>query len=153
MIALIQRVSQARVRVAGESIGAIGHGSLVLLCAERGDTAREAEALLAKTLALRIFADDAGKMNRNLRDVAGGLLVVPQFTLAADTTSGTRPGFSRAAPPEIGRVLFEQFVALAQTRHAPVAAGQFGADMQVELVNDGPVTLWLQLAPSASAST
>lgn len=146
MIALIQRVSQARVRVAGEVVGAIDGGLLVLLCAERGDTEREAETLLAKTLALRVFADDAGKMNRNVGDTSGGLLIVPQFTLAADTSGGTRPSFSRAAPPDIGRVLFDRFVALAQVQHALVAAGVFGAHMQVELVNDGPVTLWLQVA-------
>jgi D-tyrosyl-tRNA(Tyr) deacylase len=147
MIALIQRVSQARVRVDGETIGAIGRGLLVLLCAEPGDTADESAALLAKTLALRIFSDDAGKMNRNVGDVGGGLLIVPQFTLAADTSGGNRPSFSRAAPPELGRALFDRFVAAARASHPTVASGAFGAGMQVELVNDGPVTLWLEVSP------
>ena len=147
MIALIQRVSQARVRVDDVVVGAIGHGLLVLLCAVRGDGERESGMLLAKLLALRIFADDAGKMNREVKQVGGGLLIVPQFTLAADTSSGNRPSFSRAAPPEVGRALFERFVAAAVARHAPVAAGRFGAAMQVELVNDGPVTLALDVPP------
>lgn len=147
MIALIQRVSQARVRVDDQVIGAIDHGVLVLLCAVRGDSERESETLLAKLLSLRIFADDAGRMNRSVGDVAGGVLIVPQFTLAADTSGGTRPSFSRAASPEIGRALFDRFVAMAKARHAPVATGAFGAGMKVELVNDGPVTLWLDIPP------
>lgn len=151
MIALIQRVSQARVQVDGETIGAIGHGLLVLLCAERGDTDGESAALLAKILALRVFSDDAGKMNRDVRDVGGGLLIVPQFTLAADTSGGNRPSFSRAAPPDIGRERFDRFVAAARSQHEPVAGGAFGAHMHVELVNDGPVTLWLEVSPKEGA--
>lgn len=147
MIALIQRVSQARVRVAGEVVGEIGAGLLALVCAERGDGEREAEALLSKLLGYRVFADDAGKMNRSLRDVAGGLLVVSQFTLAADTNTGTRPSFTPAAAPDLGRRLYEHFVVAARRAHAPVATGTFGAMMQVELINDGPVTFWLRVAP------
>ena len=147
MMALLQRVSHARVRVAGELVGAIDHGLLALVCAVHGDTAREADALLARMLALRIFADAAGKMNRSLRDVLGGLLLVPQFTLAADTRGGTRPSFSAAAGAEAARALFDHLLAQARVQHAPVAAGRFGADMQVELVNDGPVTLMLDIAP------
>lgn len=144
MIALLQRVSQARVEVAGDIIGQIGPGLLVLLCAERADSERQADALLAKLLSYRVFSDDAGKMNRSLRDVAGGLLLVPQFTLAADTRSGTRPSFSPAAPPELGRSLFDYFLAHARQQHALVESGAFGADMQVSLTNDGPVTIWLE---------
>lgn len=153
MIALIQRVSQARVRVATEVVGAIDSGLLVLLCVERGDSEREAAELLTKTLALRIFPNEAGKMDHNVREVGGGVLIVPQFTLAADTSGGTRPSFSRAAPPDTGRALFERFVALAREQHAPVSAGTFGVHMDVELVNDGPVTLWLQISPQRSTST
>lgn len=149
MIALLQRVTQASVTVEGEIVGAIGPGLLVLLCAERGDSEREADALLGKLLAYRVFADEAGKMNRSLIDVAGGLLLVPQFTLAADTRSGTRPSFTPAAPPEEGRRLYEHAVRQAKARHATVETGRFGADMQVALVNDGPVTFWLQVAPPA----
>jgi D-tyrosyl-tRNA(Tyr) deacylase len=145
MIALMQRVSQARVRVGGAVAGEIGGGALAFVCAERGDTPREADALLDKVLALRMFADDAGRMNRSVRDVGGGLLLVSQFTLAADTASGTRPSFSPAAPPEVGRALFEHVVTRARRLHPHVAAGQFGAMMQVELTNDGPVTFWLQV--------
>jgi D-tyrosyl-tRNA(Tyr) deacylase len=134
--------------VDGATVGAIGPGLLVLLCAERGDSEREADALLAKLLAYRVFADDAGKMNRSLADTAGGLLLVPQFTLAADTNSGTRPSFSPAAPPAEGRRLFDYAVAQARARHAQVETGQFGADMQVSLTNDGPVTFWLQIKPA-----
>jgi D-tyrosyl-tRNA(Tyr) deacylase len=147
MIALIQRVSQARVRVAGDVVGEIGPGLLALVCAERDDGEREAEALLAKLLGYRVFADDAGKMNRSLRDVGGGLLIVSQFTLAADTNSGTRPSFTPAAAPELGRRLYDHFVAAARREHAPVATGTFGAMMQVELINDGPVTFWLRVGP------
>ncbi|MGE5713437.1 MAG: D-aminoacyl-tRNA deacylase, partial [Betaproteobacteria bacterium] len=132
MIALIQRVTQGRVVVAGATVGAIGSGLLALVCAERHDAEPQADALLDKLLAYRVFADDDGKMNRSLRDVAGGLLLVPQFTLAADTMSGTRPSFSPAATPEVGRRLFEYFVVQARERHATVASGQFGAHMQVE---------------------
>ncbi len=151
MIALIQRVSQARVRVDGDIVGEIGNGLLALVCAERDDGEREADALLAKLLAFRVFADDAGRMNRSLRDVNAGLLVVSQFTLAADTNSGTRPSFTPAAPPELGRALYERFVAAARREHAQVAEGCFGAMMQVELINDGPVTFWLQVKPKRSA--
>jgi D-tyrosyl-tRNA(Tyr) deacylase len=147
MIALIQRVSQARVRVAGEVVGEIGMGLVALVCAEREDSEREADALLSKLLACRVFPDEAGKMNRSLRDVGGGLLVVSQFTLAADTNSGTRPSFSPAAAPELGRRLYEHFVAAARRVHPHVATGRFGAMMQVELINDGPVTFWLRLGP------
>ena len=147
MIALLQRVSQASVVVDGARIGAIDAGLMVLLCAERGDTEKQANALLKKLLAYRVFSDQAGKMNLSLTDVAGGLLLVPQFTLAADTNSGTRPSFTPAATPEIGRELFNYFVRRAQTQHALVATGQFGADMKVSLTNDGPVTFWLQIKP------
>jgi len=149
MIALLQRVLQAKVEVDGATVGAIGAGLTVLLCAERHDTEREADALLGKVLAYRVFADDAGKMNRSLVDVNGGLLLVPQFTLAADTQSGTRPSFTPAAAPEEGRRLFDYFVAKARERHATVETGQFGAYMQVSLTNDGPVTFWLQVRPQA----
>ena len=147
MIGLLQRVTRADVVVEGKQVGAIGPGLMVLLCAEKGDTEKEAEALLAKLLAYRVFSDEAGKMNRSITDVAGGLLLVPQFTLAADTNSGTRPSFTPAAAPADGRRLFDHFVAQARTRHGQVETGQFGADMQVSLTNDGPVTFWLQVAP------
>lgn len=149
MIGLLQRVSEASVTVDGERIGQIGPGLLVLLCAERGDTRREADALLAKLLAYRVFSDADGKMNLNLAQVGGGLLLVPQFTLAADTRSGTRPSFTRAAPPQQARELFDHTVDLARASHPQVATGRFGADMKVALVNDGPVTFWLQVAPTA----
>jgi D-tyrosyl-tRNA(Tyr) deacylase len=147
MIALIQRVSQASVRVRGATIGAIGTGVLALVCAERGDSEREADALLAKLLAFRLFADDAGRMNLSLGDVGGALLLVPQFTLAADTASGTRPSFSPAAPPADGERLFNFLLDRARGLCPQVAAGSFGAAMQVELINDGPVTFWLQVRP------
>ncbi len=147
MIALLQRVSQASVKVDGVLVGAIDAGLLVLLCAEKGDSEREADALLAKLLAYRVFSDEAGKMNRSLTDIAGGLLLVPQFTLAADTNSGTRPSFTPAAAPQDGLRLFEHVVRQARARHATVETGQFGADMKVSLTNDGPVTFWLQIAP------
>lgn len=148
MIALIQRVTQACVRVDGEVVGRIGRGLLALVCAERGDTEREAAALAVKVLGYRVFADDAGRMNRNLGDVSGGLLAVSQFTLAADTNSGTRPSFSPAAAPEDGRRMFDHFVAKAREGHPDVACGNYGAMMQVELTNDGPVTFWLQVRPA-----
>lgn len=148
MIALIQRVTQACVRVEGQVVGRIGPGLLALVCAERGDGEREAEALAAKVLGYRVFADDAGRMNRSLSDVGGGLLAVSQFTLAADTNSGTRPSFSPAAPPQDGRRLFDCFVAEARKRLPDVACGSYGAMMQVELTNDGPVTFWLQVRPA-----
>lgn len=144
MIALLQRVSQASVVVEGQQIGAIGPGLMVLVCAEKGDSEKEADALLAKLLGYRVFADEAGKMNRSVTDVAGGLLLVPQFTLAADTNSGTRPSFTPAAAPADGQRLFDHFVRQAKIRHATVETGQFGADMKVSLTNDGPVTFWLQ---------
>jgi D-tyrosyl-tRNA(Tyr) deacylase len=147
MIGLLQRVSQASVAVDGEIIGGIKRGLMVLVCAERGDTAREADALLGKLLGYRVFPDEAGKMNLSVTDVAGGLLLVPQFTLAADTRSGTRPSFSPAAAPEDGRRLFEHVVRQARERHGNVETGQFGADMQVTLTNDGPVTFWLRIDP------
>lgn len=149
MIALLQRVAQASVTVDGESVGAIKHGLLVLLCAERGDSEREADAVLTKLLAYRVFPDEAGKMNRSVTDVAGGLLLVPQFTLAADTRSGTRPSLTPAAPPAEGQRLFDHVVRQARTKHAVVETGRFGAHMQVALINDGPVTFWLQVAPLA----
>ncbi|MBJ7314163.1 D-aminoacyl-tRNA deacylase [Rugamonas sp. CCM 8940] len=146
MIALLQRVSGASVVVDGACIGAIDAGLMVLLCAERADTEKEADALLNKLLGYRVFADAAGKMNLSLTDVAGGLLLVPQFTLAADTKSGTRPSFTPAASPQDGLRLFEHFVGRARARHAEVATGRFGADMKVSLTNDGPVTFWLQVS-------
>ncbi|RFB67198.1 MULTISPECIES: D-aminoacyl-tRNA deacylase [unclassified Herbaspirillum] len=145
MIGLLQRVRKADVVVEGEQVGAIGSGLMVLVCAERGDTVKEADALLTKLLAYRVFADDAGKMNRSVIDVQGGLLLVPQFTLAADTRSGTRPSFTPAAPPAEGKQLFDHFVTQAKARHGVVETGRFGADMQVSLTNDGPVTFWLQV--------
>lgn len=144
MIALLQRVARAQVDVAGERIAAIGRGLLVFYCAERGDGADDCERLLGRVLRMRCFADEAGRMNRSVVEVDGELLVVPQFTLAADTSSGNRPGFSAAAPPAEGERLFERFVECARAAHGRVQAGRFGADMQVSLVNDGPVTLWLR---------
>lgn len=141
MIALIQRVSEARVDVGGRTVGAIGSGLLVLVCAEPDDTDAVADRLLDKLLKLRVFADDAGKMNRSLQDVQGGLLLVSQFTLAADTRQGNRPGFSRSAPAALAERLYDRLLAQARIRHAEVAAGVFGADMQLHLVNDGPVTI------------
>ena len=141
MLAIIQRVREAKVVVAGQTIGEIGAGLLVLLCAERGDTGGQGDRLLAKLLKLRIFSDDAGKMNRSVQDVGGGLLLVSQFTLAADTSGGNRPSFTNAAPPDEGRRLYELFVAKARAAHPVVQTGEFGADMQVHLVNDGPVTI------------
>ena len=145
MIGLLQRVSSAKVVVDGATIGAIDSGLMVLVCAEKGDTEREADQLLAKLLSYRVFSDEAGKMNRSVTDVAGGLLLVPQFTLAADTNSGTRPSFSPAAAPADGQRLFEYFVRQARAKHAVVETGQFGADMKVSLTNDGPVTFWLRV--------
>lgn len=147
MIGLLQRVSQASVTVDGATIGAIDAGLMVLVCAEKGDTEREADALLTKLLGYRVFSDEAGKMNRSVTDTGGALLLVPQFTLAADTRSGTRPSFSPAASPEDGRRLFEYVVRQACERHGKVETGQFGADMKVALINDGPVTMWLRVDP------
>lgn len=151
MIGLLQRVTEASVRVDGEVVGAIQAGLMVLVCAEKGDTEREADALLNKLLGYRVFSDEAGKMNRSLTDTGGGLLLVPQFTLAADTRSGTRPSFSPAAAPEDGRRLFDHVVCQARERHGIVETGKFGADMKVGLVNDGPVTFWLQVDPVGAA--
>jgi len=153
MIALIQRVAQARVTVEGRTTGEIGAGLLALVCAERGDTEAQAERLLAKMLSYRVFSDAAGKMNLSVQNMdgngnAGGLLVVSQFTLAADTNSGTRPSFTPAASPEDGRRLYEHFVAQARAAHPQVQTGEFGAMMQVSLVNDGPVTFWLRVPPA-----
>ena len=149
MIALLQRVSQASVVVDGACIGAIAAGLLVLLCAERGDGEKQADALLTKLLGYRVFGDADGKMNLSVTDVAGGLLLVPQFTLAADTKSGTRPSFTPAASPQDGLRLFDYFVGQARARHRQVETGRFGADMKVSLTNDGPVTFWLQVKPEA----
>lgn len=145
MISLLQRVAQARVEVAGRVTGEIGCGLLVLVCAEPTDTEATAEKLVAKWLKLRIFSDDAGKMNRSLQDVGGGLLIVSQFTLAADTSGGNRPSFTGAAPAELGRRLYEHTLAAARRAHPVVATGEFGADMQVHLVNDGPVTIPMRM--------
>lgn len=154
MIALIQRVSQARVTVEGRTTGEIGAGLLALVCAERGDTEAQAERLLAKLLGYRVFSDADGKMNRSVQNIdgnggAGGLLVVSQFTLAADTNSGTRPSFTPAASPDEGRRLYDHFVARALAAHPTVETGEFGAMMQVSLTNDGPVTFWLRVPPPA----
>jgi D-tyrosyl-tRNA(Tyr) deacylase len=145
VIALIQRVARAEVRVAGVSIGAIDHGLLVFVCAEPQDREVQADQLVAKLLKLRIFGDAQGKMNRSVVDVQGGVLIVSQFTLAADVSGGNRPSFTGAAGPELGRRLYERVLATARSSHAPVAAGEFGAEMQVSLVNDGPVTIPITL--------
>ena len=145
MMAVLQRVSEASVRVEGEVIGQIGTGLLVLLCAEKGDTEAVADKMLAKMLKLRIFNDAAGKMNLSVQDVAGGLLLVSQFTLAADVSSGTRPGFSGAAAPDDARRLYGYFVAQAQKAHPVVQTGRFAADMKVALINDGPITIPMRM--------
>jgi D-tyrosyl-tRNA(Tyr) deacylase len=149
VIALIQRVSRAAVTVASRTTGEIDRGILALIGIERGDGAAQSARLLERVLTYRIFEDDAGRMNLSLSDIGGGLLLVPQFTLAADTRKGTRPGFSTAESPETARAMFEQFVAAARARHPRVACGEFGAHMHVALVNDGPVTFWLRTAPDA----
>ena len=145
MIALLQRVREARVEVAGRTVGAIGPGLLALVCAEPADTAETASKLVDKLLKLRIFADDAGKMNRSVQDIGGGLLIVSQFTLAADCTSGSRPSFTGAAPAEHGRHLYDTVLRIASERHPVVASGRFGADMKLHLVNDGPVTIPIRI--------
>ena len=145
MIAVLQRVSEASVRVDGEVIGQIGAGLLVLLCAEKGDTDAVADKMLAKILKLRIFSDEAGKMNLSVQDVGGGLLVVSQFTLAADVAGGNRPSFTQAAVPDEGRRLYEHFVAQAQKAHPVVQTGRFAADMKVALINDGPITIPMRM--------
>jgi D-aminoacyl-tRNA deacylase len=146
MQAVVQRVSQASVTVDGQVIGLINHGLLILLCAERGDTDDLVDKMLAKILKLRIFGDEAGKMNRSVQDVGGGLLIVSQFTLAADVSGGNRPSFTNAAPPDEGRRLYELFVEKARAAHPLVQTGQFAADMKVSLVNDGPVTIPIRMA-------
>ena len=145
MKALLQRVAEARVDIAERTVGAIGPGLLVLLCAERGDAEAQVDRMLAKILKLRIFSDEAGKMNRSVQDTGGGLLVVSQFTLAADTSGGNRPSFTNAAPPDEGQRLYDYFVQQARAAHPVVATGEFGADMKVQLVNDGPVTIPLRI--------
>ena len=145
MIAVLQRVSEASVRVDGEVIGQIDAGLLVLLCAEKGDTDALADKMLAKILKLRIFSDDAGKMNLSVQDVGGGLLLVSQFTLAADLAGGNRPSFTQAAAPDEGRRLYEHFVVQAQKAHPVVQTGRFAADMKVALINDGPITIPMRM--------
>jgi D-tyrosyl-tRNA(Tyr) deacylase len=152
MMAVLQRVSEARVVINGHVAGEIGAGLLVLLCTERGDTEVQSDKLLARILKLRIFSDQAGKMNHSVQamdsqSTVGGMLVVSQFTLAADTTGGNRPSFTQAAPPAEGRRLYDYFVTQARQAHPIVQTGQFGADMKVQLVNDGPVTIPLRIAP------
>ncbi|MBA1276381.1 MULTISPECIES: D-aminoacyl-tRNA deacylase [Pseudomonadaceae] len=144
MKALIQRVRQARVEVAGEVVGAIDQGLLVLVGVEREDDHARADKLLHKLLRYRVFSDEQGRMNRSLTDIGGGLLMVSQFTLAADTGSGLRPSFSSAASPQLGEELYDYLLAQARRQHSPVASGRFGADMQVHLLNDGPVTFLLE---------
>jgi D-tyrosyl-tRNA(Tyr) deacylase len=146
VIALLQRVAQARVEIGGQAVGAIGAGLLMLVCAEPEDTPAVASKMVDKVLKLRIFADDQGRMNRSVQDTAGGLLIVSQFTLAADTRGGNRPSFIAAAPPAQGEALYETVLRLARERHPQVACGRFGADMQVHLVNDGPVTISLRIS-------
>jgi len=146
VIALVQRVAEASVAVGGETVGAIGPGILALIGVERGDGEAEAQRLAERVVGYRIFADAAGKMNLSLRDTQGQLLAVPQFTLVADTNSGTRPSFSSGASPEVGEKLFSDFVEKAKVLHPKVQAGRFGAGMKVSLVNDGPVTFWLQVS-------
>ena len=153
MLALIQRVRRASVAIDGAVVGAIGQGLLVLVCAEQGDTPAQADKLLAKILKLRIFADAQGKMNRCVQDLDGaglhgGLLVVSQFTLAADTSGGNRPSFTQAAAPELAEMLYGYFVQQARAAHSEVATGVFAADMQVELVNDGPITIPMRVVPA-----
>jgi D-tyrosyl-tRNA(Tyr) deacylase len=150
LIALIQRVSEAAVTVDERITGRIGRGILALIGVQRGDDGATAQRLLERVLTYRIFEDDAGRMNLSLADTGGGLLLVPQFTLAADTRKGTRAGFSGAEQPERARALFEELVALARTQHATVATGEFGAHMKVSLLNDGPVTFWLESPPSSA---
>ena len=145
MISITQRVSQARVEVGGQVVGAIDAGLLVLVCAEPQDTPAIADKLVAKLLKLRIFSDEQGKMNRSVTDIGGGLLIVSQFTLAADVSGGNRPSFTAAAPPALGRELYERVLVTARSQHPNVAAGEFGADMKVHLINDGPVTIPITL--------
>ncbi len=151
MIGLLQRVTSAWVEVDSERVGQIGPGLMVLIGVERGDEAAQADRLLDRLLTYRVFADDQGRMNRSLKDVGGGLLLVPQFTLAADTRKGTRPGFSPAAEPAEGKKWFEYLLRQARNAHPVVQSGVFGADMQVTLTNDGPVTFWLRVDPTSAA--
>jgi len=153
MIGLLQRVSEARVEVAGQTIGKIGSGLLVFVAVERGDTSTIADRLLDKILSYRVFPDQDARMNLSLNNTGGGLLLVPQFTLAADTRQGTRPSLSPAASPEMGKEMFGYFLNQAAHRHPVVASGVFGADMQVSLTNDGPVTFWLQIPPRNPAGS
>jgi D-aminoacyl-tRNA deacylase len=153
MIGLLQRVDHAKVVIAGVTAAEIGAGLLVLICAERGDTDRQADALLTKLLGYRVFADENGRMNRSLTEVQGALMLVPQFTLAADTRGGARPSFTPAAEPVEGRRLFEYLAARAIAAHSTTTTGVFGADMKVHLVNDGPVTFWLRVPPLAVAQS
>jgi D-aminoacyl-tRNA deacylase len=153
VLALIQRVTEARVTIAGQTSSEIGPGLLVFVCAEPRDSEAQGDKLLAKLLKLRIFGDDAGKMNNSVQNMdglgaSGGLLIVSQFTLAADTSAGNRPGFTAAAPPAQGRRLYDYFVAQARLAHPVVQTGQFGADMKVQLVNDGPVTIPMRISPA-----
>ena len=148
MIGLLQRVAEAKVEVDGASVGKIGSGMMVLVCAERGDSEAEADRLLERLLGYRVFGDADGKMNLSLRDVRGGLLLVPQFTLAADTHKGMRPSFTPAASPADGERLFDYFVSRARASYPAVETGRFGAHMQVSLTNDGPVTIWLRVEPA-----
>jgi D-tyrosyl-tRNA(Tyr) deacylase len=153
VIALIQRVSRAAVTVDARTTGEIGRGILALIGVERGDGAAQSGRLLEKVLGYRIFEDEAGRMNLSLADIAGGLLLVPQFTLAAETHKGTRPGFSTAEAPEVARAMFGHFVEAARARHREVGCGEFGAHMRVSLVNDGPVTFWLRVPPPDTHQT
>jgi D-tyrosyl-tRNA(Tyr) deacylase len=144
VIALLQRVAEARVEVAGETVGAVGRGLMVLIGVQKGDDEGRGARLLERLLGYRVFPDQTGRMNLSLRDIEGGLLLVPQFTLAADTRKGTRASFTTAAPPEEGRRLFELLARQARSGYPRVETGRFGADMRVSLVNDGPVTFWLE---------
>lgn len=152
MIGLLQRVSQAQVVVGDRTVGSIGAGLMVLVCAERRDSELEADRLLERLLNYRVFSDAQGRMNHSLRDIGGAMLLVPQFTLAADTRKGNRPSFTPAAPPEEGRRLFDYLLAGARRAHSPVESGEFGADMKVSLTNDGPVTIWLEVAPGPATA-
>ena len=149
MIGLLQRVSSARVEVGADTVGAIGRGLMVLIGVERGDTEREGDRLVERLVGYRVFPDADGRMNRSVADIGGGLLLVPQFTLPADTRKGARPSLSNAAPPDTGERLFARVVSRAQAMHPVVETGRFGAHMQVTLTNDGPVTFTLRVAPSA----
>ena len=149
MIGLLQRITQAKVEVRGETVGAVGAGLLVLVGIQRGDTELQADRLLERLLSFRVFADHEDKMNLDVRQAGGGLLLVPQFTLAADTRKGTRPSFTTAAPPDESKGLFNYLLCRARAAHEPVSSGQFGAHMSVSLTNDGPVTFWLEVPPSA----